>query len=142
MSTIAEQQDPNAEPLHWLEIAYLKKAVYSQPFTLPPGILEGPRTTLSLENSVKQSVLKFLNAFYLEEHFTLPELSANVDLAKYCKENVLSDVCTTEHEVVEELLCTVKKLPEMGVVIPALGAGKQRETKYEVSIIIIQWNLR
>ena len=33
------EQDPNAEPLHWLEIARLKATVYAQPFTLPPGVV-------------------------------------------------------------------------------------------------------
>ena len=35
---LVPEEDPNAEPLHWLEVAHLKRTVYATPFALPPGM--------------------------------------------------------------------------------------------------------
>lgn len=34
------EEDPNAEPCHWLEVEQAKRTVYCQRFTLPDGVVE------------------------------------------------------------------------------------------------------
>ena len=37
---VVPEEDPNAEPCHWLEVEHLWRTVYSTSFTLPPGVTE------------------------------------------------------------------------------------------------------
>ena len=39
MVTVPEE-DPNAEPCHWLEVEQAKRTVYCQRFSLPDGVVE------------------------------------------------------------------------------------------------------
>lgn len=130
VTTIAEQKDPNAEPLHWLEVAHLKKAVYSRPFSLPPGISTGSQLEFSLKHCTKEAVLEFLKES-CGRHFTLPQLCADPELSRRCVERMGGGSIGKE-QAMAAMFSTTQKLPEEGVVIPALGAGKQKETKYEV----------
>lgn len=132
VTTIAEQEDPNSEPLHWLEVIHLKKTVYSRPFSPLMGVQVD---TECLKDTVKETVLGFLNKFYSGKHFTLLELSGNVALTKSCIESTTNGPgACTEQEVVEEVSRLIRELPEVDAIIPALGVGKHRETKYEVCI--------
>lgn len=137
VTTIAEQRDPNAEPLHWLEVIHLKRTVYSSPFSPPLELTARSLATGSLKATIKESVLNFLDNFYLGKYFTLPELSASTDLAKHCRESVTSDA-VTEEAVMQEIKTVVQELAEMGAIIPAIGVGRHKETKYEVSLIQLQ----
>lgn len=136
VTTMVEQRDPNAEPLHWLEVIHLKKTVYSRPFILPRGVLasaevssgggEFPRHTL------RSTVTMFLRNQCTSKHFTLKELAADAALLKVCKENRELAVWM-EDELMGEMDSVVCELPAQGVVIPALGVGLQKmEIKYEV----------
>jgi len=132
VTDIVVQEDPNAEPLYWLEVARLKRTVYSKPFSLPEEFLKaGLCDPASLKATVQESVLEFLNENYLGKHFTLLELPADTALVNACKEGARG--CgSKEQEVIEEVSRLIQNLPEIGVVIPALGVGRHRETKYEV----------
>ena len=133
VTTIVEHSDPNAEPLHWLEVAHLKKTVYSRPFSLPPGLASGPHVGVSLKDSTKEAVLRFLNDSCSGRHFTLEQLSANPHLLSRCMESVGDNPSSDEVSTV--IASVVQKLPDTGVVIPALGVGRQRDTLlYEVKI--------
>lgn len=132
VTTIVEHADPNAEPLHWLEVVHLKRTVYSRPFSLPPGFVSGSHVGVSLEDSTKEAVLRFLNDSYSGRHFTLAQLSASPDLLSYCMERAGGNVSTDEVNTV--ISSVVQKLPEIGVLIPALGVGRQRDIMlYEVN---------
>lgn len=130
VTTIVEQNDPNAEPLHWLEVAYLKKTVYSRPFCLPPGVSVGSQLEFSLRDRTREAVLGYLNESFRGKHFTLPQLCADVELHKHCVEEFGGSV--SSEQVLAAMSKAVRELPEIGVLIPAIGAGKQREIIYEV----------
>ena len=38
LEAMCPEEDPNSEALHWLEVAQLKRTVYSKPFSLPSAI--------------------------------------------------------------------------------------------------------
>ena len=140
VTAIVEQEDPNAEPLHWLEVAWLKRTVYSCPFSLPSGLLpSGPR---SLKDKVRETVLKFLKDTYSRKYFTLSELSASVELiAKACRESSMGEGEGEEEEeaVAKEVAPAIEELAETGVIIPALGVGRHIETKYEVRLLSFEY---
>ena len=132
VTAIIAQNDPNAEPLHWLEVAYLKKTVYGVPFSLPPGVSVEMQSEFSLRDSTRGTVLRYLNEPFPGWHFTLPQLCADVELQRRCMEGIGGGGSFSTDEVTAALFRAVQELPEMGVVIPAIGTGKQREMKYEV----------
>lgn len=138
VTTVVAQNDPNAEPLHWLEVAYLKKAVYSVPFSLPPGVSVEMQSERSLRDCTRETVLGYLNKAFLGQHFTLPQLCADVELHRLCVKGAGGGGVSND-EVKEALFQAVQELPEMGVVIPAIGTGKQKETKYEVWLVNVSW---
>ena len=136
VTTMVEQNDPNAEPLFWLEVVHLKKTVYSRPFFLPDGVLasagisHGGRE--SHRHALQCTMTSFLRNQCSGKHFTLKNLAADTALLKACNEwRELAN--WTEQEMMEEMDSVMQELPAMGVIIPALGVGLQeRETKYEV----------
>lgn len=133
VTSIVEQTDPNAEALHWLEVINLKRTVYSFPFAPPPELLSGSLAIGSLKATIRESVLSFLDNSYSGKYFTLAELSASTDLAKHCTESIVSDVIS-EQAVMQEMTTVIQDLAETGVIIPAVGVGRHKETKYEVSL--------
>ena len=38
--SVVPEEDPNAEPCHWLEVEQAKRTIYSQRFSLPDGVVE------------------------------------------------------------------------------------------------------
>lgn len=136
VTTMVEQKDPNAEPLHWLEVVHLKQMVYSRPFSLPRGVLASAGLATgggeSHRHVLQCCITSFLRTQCSSEHFTLKHLAVDSALLKACEERrELAD--WTEHELMGEVDSVIQELPAMGVIIPALGVGLQkRETKYEV----------
>ena len=135
VTAIVEQSDPNAEVLHWLEVIELKRNVYSVPFSPPLELTAGSVAAGSLRPTVKEAILKFLDGSYAGRCFTLSELSASADLARHCKESVNVRGGVTEQAVLQEIVPAVRELAETGAIIPAIGVGRHRETKYEVSLV-------
>ena len=138
VTTMVQQKDPNAEPLHWLEVVHLKKTVYSRPFTLPDGILKSEEiftgeSELSARHALQCTMTSFLIDQCSDKHFILKDLAVDSDLLKACRERrELAD--WTEEELKTQINSLAQGLPAMGIVIPALGVGIQKpETlKYEV----------
>ena len=143
VTSIVQQKDPNAEPLHWLEVVHLKRTVYSRPFLLPRGVLgiaEDSSGAMEFSRHVlHRCILSHLKASYSCGHFTLKELAKEEALLKTCRENVeLSE--WAEEELAKEMDLLVRDLPAEGIVIPAIGVGVQRmEVKYEVGVILYQY---
>lgn len=133
VSAIVEEKDPNAEPLHWLEIAHLKKTVYNKPFSLPAGVIG--REEVPLKHAIQQALLTFLNSSLSGRHFTLQALSCDPALVQCCMDAASKGSHKhVEQEVRRELVSAVQDLPEGGAVIPALGTGIHQEQLYEVCV--------
>lgn len=135
VTSMATQKDPNAEPLHWMEVAHLKKTVYSVPFSPHPKFLSGPSSTgVSLKTDIQTAIKRLLRECYSGKHFTLTELCTSDEVLRYCMEQVGSSRSCTEQEVKQQVGEIVSKLPQAGAVVVAMGTGKLLEPKYEVSI--------
>ena len=136
IQNIFPEEDPNVEPLHWMEVALLKKTVYSKPFVVPPSILqlEGGRESTEQSSSavIKSTVMTYLRNDS-KNRFTLSELRGNHQLLKTCMEKVKSE-CGKEDEsqIREEFLAVISKLPQEGDVIPEPYL-RSRETVYKVT---------
>lgn len=127
VSSIVVCEDPNAEPMHWLEVTHLKRTVYSRPFSPPPGVLLGEVT---LEQVVEYTVAEHLRKSYSKRHFSLRELAGDAALVELCEAH--APTSSSREQVLAELTSCVTALPQRGVVFPAVGIGKQREARYEV----------
>ena len=130
VTTIVEQKEPNSEPLHWLEIAHLKETIYNKPFSLPPGVSRTLASTPSKQHTIQQAILAFLKEFWIGKPFTFQELSVNTSLVRYVMENASPDC--SEQELSRKMAPVLQELALKGMVIPALGTGRQKERKYEV----------
>lgn len=135
VTTIVEHADPNVEPLHWLEVAQLKATIYRRPFSLPPGVLANIRSEESLKESARKSVLEFLDGSLSSgrKQFTLAQLCNDAEMQKLCLERMRGGKGVgSGMEQQHAISSAIQELPESGMVIPAVGAGRHKETIYEV----------
>ena len=134
--TIFPEEDPNVEPLHWMEVALLKKTVYSKPFMVPPSILQSSGGGASeLDGKSSKSVIKSTLMAHCgtKNRFTLTELRRDDQLLRSCVDKVKSE-CGMEDErrIREEFLGIVSNLLPEGDIIPDTQPSP-RETEYKVA---------
>lgn len=113
----------------------MKKSVYSTPFSLPPCLTTSCSEIASLRNTLKQNLLDSLETSYAGKHFTLSDV---MGLQNSCLASVSGTSVIRGEDAKQEFSSLVQELPWTGLIIPAIGVGKQRETKYEVSVGIGQ----
>lgn len=130
------EDDPNVEPLHWMEVALLHKTVYSKPFVVPPSIVQSEGSKGSAAKSskeiIKSTVLGHMTGSAVKDRFTLSELCRDSQLLKSCVDRVKSE-CGKEDEaeIKEEFLSVVSDLPREGDIIPDLPPCR-KETVFKV----------
>ena len=135
VSAFAIEEDPNAEPLHWLEVIQLKRTVYSKPFSLPLGISTQSEAPQKPEKeAITETLLRHLQA--MRKSFALSELKRDEGLRKACLDTV-KESCTHSKwsgvEVTQELTAAISALPVDGHVVPAGLTTHAADTVYEVS---------
>jgi len=136
VNAITIEEDPNAEPLHWLEVIHLKRTVYSKPFSLPPGISAqsgGPQKPV--KEAITETLLHYLQT--MKKSFTLSELKTDGGLREACLD-ALKESCSHSKwsgvEVNQELAAAIAALPNDGDVVPTGLTTPADDTVYEVSI--------
>ena len=136
ITNILPEDDPNIEPLYWMEVALLKKTVYSKPFVVPPSIIQSEHSQdlpeKSSRETIKGTVLSHLTKKGPTCQFTLSDLRSDSELFRACVDRAKSE-CGKEDEdaIKEELLSVISNLPREGDVIPDLQSH-HRETVYKV----------
>lgn len=136
VSSICPEEDPNVEPLFWLEVAHLKKTVYSKPFVIPPGVPETTMTStqpcLSLHEALLLNFKQCLEKVFASKNFTLAELKVNDILLQLCFETIKTVLPNiSKNDVGEQLSSVVMQLPTEGLVLPVIGM-KRRNTSDQV----------
>ena len=139
VSTICPEEDPNVEPLFWLEVAHLKKMVYLKPFVIPAGVPETPMTStescLSLYEALLSKFQQCLENIFVSRNFTLEELKVDEDLLQACFETIKTVFPNiSKNDVFEQLHFIVMKLPLEGLVVPVIGVTRKhsRDPVYKV----------
>ena len=121
--TIFPEDDPNIEPLHWVEAALLKKTVYSKPFVVPSSILQMEENRdlsgKSPKIIIKSTVVTYLTRKHLSCRFMLSDLRSDCQLFQTCVDKVKSE-CGEEDESVirEKFLSVISNLPQEGDILP------------------------
>ena len=133
ITTIFPEDDPNVEPFHWMEVALLKKTVYSKPFVVPPSILQTEASAES-EKILSKTVIKgtVLTHCAAKNRFTLSDLRGDERLLQSCVEKVKTE-CRQEDEtqIKEEFLGVISNLLPEGDIIPD-PQPSSREIVYKV----------
>lgn len=130
------EDDPNIEPVHWMEVALLKKTVYSKPFVVPPSLLRTEESQELPEKSTK-SVLKDalmtqLTGSSFKSRFTLSQLRGDGQLLRTCVQRVKTECGKDdERQIGEEFHAVISNLAREGDIIPEVEAHA-RETVYKV----------
>ena len=139
VSRIFPEDDPNVEPLHWMEVALLRKTVYSKPFVVPPSIdqSEERKEDSSAKSSklvIKSAIMSHMTGSAFKDRFTLSELFKDNQLFKVSVDSVKSECTGKEDEdaIKEDFLSVVSDLPREGDVIPD-PPHRGKETVYKVS---------
>lgn len=141
VTSLVQHKDPNVEPLHWLEVAHLKRTIYSRPFILPRGVLSEGETTSGARtfsrDVLKACIISHLKSCHSSGPFTLASLAGEEGLLKLCRsESELAD--WSDEELAREVNLLAQDLPSEGVVILARGHGVLREgAKFEVSVKLV-----
>ena len=138
VSSIVPEEDPNAEPLHWLQTVHLKRLVYSQPFTLPPGVTSSSVGDENLVTLVHEVILQYLHKLHdSKKTFTLTGLKSDKELERRCYYAVKDGGCDQLPQV---LMSIISDLPTEGTIIPAKLALRtlSGETVYEVSVVVFE----
>ena len=133
--TIFPEDDPNVEPLHWMEVALLKKTVYSKPFVVPPSILQLSEGSSESEGKSSKSVIKstVLAHCGAKNRFTLSELRRDDQLLRSCVDKVKTECgLEDERQIREEFLGVISNLLPEGDIIPD-AQPSSRETVYKVA---------
>ncbi len=137
VTNMVQHKDPNVEPLHWLEVAQLKRTVYSRPFILPRGVISDGETSSGARkfsrDALKSCIVSHLKSHHSSGHFTLADLVREEGLLETCRnESELAD--WSDEELVREVNLLAQDLPSEGIVVLARGQGVLREgAKFEVS---------
>ena len=71
-SAAVPEEDPNAEPVHWLEVEQAKRQVYCQHFSLPHGVVQPAQQPPKKRVKQLSFILFFLCAavIYVEDKYT------------------------------------------------------------------------
>ena len=132
---ICIEEDPNIEPLHWLEVIQLKRTVYAKPFSLPLGVsTQSMVPHKAVRETVTGTVLHYIQT--LGRSFTLSELQRDEKLGEACLDAV-SKNCShsewSEVEVTRELTAVISTLPKDGHVVSTGLTTLAADVVYEVS---------
>ena len=133
--TVFPEDDPNVEPLHWMEVALLKKTVYSKPFVVPPSILQLSEGSSESERKSSKSVIKstILAHCGAKNRFTLSELRRDDQLLRSCVDKVKTECgLEDERQIREDFLGIISNLLPEGDIIPDTQPSS-RETVYKVA---------
>ena len=135
VNTICIEEDPNIEPLHWLEVIQLKRTVYAKPFSLPPGVsTQSTVPQKATRETVTGTVLHYIQT--LGRSFTLSELQRDEKLREACLDAV-SKNCShsewSEVEVTRELTAVISTLPKEWHVVSTGLTTLAADIVYEVS---------
>lgn len=127
------EDDPNIEPLHWMEVALLKKTVYSKPFVVPPSLFRSEESQeKSLKTVVQSTIMTYLTANSSRNRFTLSQLCGDGQLLRSCVEQVKTECGKDDESLVrEELHAVISNLAREGDIIPEVQP-QSRETVYKV----------
>ena len=139
ITTIFPEEDPNIEPLHWMEVALLKKTVYSKPFVVPPSILQLSKGSSESEGKSSKSVIRSTLMAHCgaKNKFTLSELRRNDWLLRSCVDKVKTECgLEDERQIREEFLGIISNLLPEGDIIPD-PQPSSRETVYKVTSMCI-----
>ncbi|CAI8034072.1 CST complex subunit STN1 [Geodia barretti] len=126
VTAIIPEEDPNAEPCHWLEVEHLWRTVYSTSFTLPPGVTETGDQREVAAKPVKELVEEVLLGHLSSRNsiFTLSTLTGSDEVMGAVWEGVRSETGEGGRgEVERELRAVVKSLPGRGLVVPATDSA-------------------
>ena len=151
---VVPEVDPNAEVCHWLEVEQAWREVYSQTFTLPAGVIETNHSrnnervsppiihlilcvmsvvVQSVKEAVKEALLAYLSS--RGTPFTLHSLGHSEEVMGAVCEGVRGEIGEERRpEVERELRALVKKLPDMGLVVPVQDPSS---SMYEVSCVCV-----
>ena len=121
--TLFPEDDPNVEPLHWMEVALLKKTVYSKPFIVPPSVLQSEDSIESEQKSsksvIKTTVMARLTEISAKNRFTLSELRGDDCLLRSCIDKIKTEFgLDDEEQIKKEFLDVVSNLLPEGDIIP------------------------
>ena len=135
VNVICIEEDPNIEPLHWLEVIQLKRTVYAKPFSLPPGVsTQSTVPQKAMRETVTGTVLHYIQT--LGRSFTLSELQRDETLREACLDAV-SKNCShsewSEVEVTRELTAVISTLPKEWHVVSTGLTTLAADIVYEVS---------
>ena len=136
MNTICVEEDPNLEPLHWLEVIQLKRTVYTRPFSLPLGIsTQSAVPQKAMKETVSETVLHSIQT--MGRSFTLSELERDGGLREACLDAVSKNsghLEWSEVEVTRELTAVISALPKDGHVVSTGLMTLTGDIVYEVSV--------
>ena len=135
VNAICIEEDPNIEPLHWLEVIQLKRTVYAKPFSLPPGVsTQSTVPQKAMRETVTGTILHYIQT--LGRSFTLSELQRDEKLREACLDAV-SKNCShsewSEVEVTRELTAVISTLPKEWHVVSTGLTTLAADIVYEVS---------
>lgn len=130
------EDDPNIEPLHWMEVALLRRTVYSKPFVVPPSLLQAEESQELPEKStksvIKDAIMTQLAGSSHRSRFTLSQLCGDGQLLRTCVQRVKTECGKDdERQIREEFRAVISNLAREGDIIPEVEAHA-RETVYKV----------